>query len=69
MTVTETGSRRNGVDVATLFATLDAVREQPEIARFQFRSRTPLGERHPQREEPSTASTGPGRRTCTRTRP
>ena len=38
MTVTETASRRNGVDVATLFATLDAVRAQPEIARFQFRS-------------------------------
>jgi uncharacterized OsmC-like protein len=38
MTVTDTASRRNGVDVATLFATLDAVRSQPEIARFQFRS-------------------------------
>ena len=38
MSVTETAHRRNGVDVATLFATLDAVRAQPEIARFQFRS-------------------------------
>ena len=38
MTVTETSSRRNGVDVATLFATIDAVQAQPELARFQFRS-------------------------------
>jgi uncharacterized OsmC-like protein len=29
----------NGVDVATLFATLDAVKANPEIARFQFRAR------------------------------
>ena len=27
----------NGVDTATLFATMDAVRAQPELARFQFR--------------------------------
>ena len=32
-------SPRNGVDVATLFATLDAVKGQPEIAKFQFRAR------------------------------
>ncbi|MGZ4640200.1 MAG: OsmC family protein, partial [Actinomycetes bacterium] len=38
MSVTETARRRNGVDVETLFATLDAVRAQPQIARFQFRS-------------------------------
>jgi hypothetical protein len=31
-------SRRNGVDVATLFATLDAVNDQKEIAKFQFRA-------------------------------
>src|SRR4029450_613215 len=30
--------RRNGVDVATLFATLDAVEDQKEIAKFQFRA-------------------------------
>jgi uncharacterized OsmC-like protein len=30
---------RNGVDVPTLFATLDAVRAQPELAQFQFRAR------------------------------
>jgi uncharacterized OsmC-like protein len=29
---------RNGVDTATLFATLDAVRANPEIAKFQFRA-------------------------------
>jgi uncharacterized OsmC-like protein len=29
---------RNGVDVPTLFATLDAVKGSPEIARFQFRA-------------------------------
>src|SRR6188472_315004 len=29
----------NGVDTATLFATLDAVKAQPEIAKFQFRAR------------------------------
>ena len=30
--------RRNGVDVATLFATLDAIKDQNEIAKFQFRA-------------------------------
>jgi len=30
---------RNGVDTATLFATLDAVRQAPAAARFQFRAR------------------------------
>src|SRR5829696_1199221 len=29
---------RNGVDTATLFATIDAVRTTPEIAKFQFRA-------------------------------
>jgi uncharacterized OsmC-like protein len=29
---------RNGVDTPTLFTTLDAVRAQPEIAKFQFRA-------------------------------
>ncbi|MDX1584650.1 MAG: OsmC family protein [Thermoanaerobaculia bacterium] len=31
---------RNGVDVPTLFATLDAVKGQPEIAKFQFRAKS-----------------------------
>ncbi len=30
---------RNGVDTAQLFGTLDAVKAQPELARFQFRAR------------------------------
>ena len=33
-----TGSMRNGVDTATLFATLDAVKQAPEAAKFQFRA-------------------------------
>ncbi len=32
-------SVRNGVDTVTLFATLDAVKEAPEAAKFQFRAR------------------------------
>ena len=40
MTTTDTAARpaRNGVDVPTLFATLDAVAGTPEIAKFQFRA-------------------------------
>ncbi len=38
MTVTTPAQPRNGVDVATLFATLDAVKETPAIAKFQFRA-------------------------------
>jgi uncharacterized OsmC-like protein len=38
MTITTDSPRRNGVDTATLFATLDAVKAQPEIAKFQFRA-------------------------------
>ncbi|HVS01645.1 MAG TPA: OsmC family protein [Thermoanaerobaculia bacterium] len=34
----QTPIARNGVDVPTLFATLDAVKGQPEIAKFQFRA-------------------------------
>ncbi|MFA9430573.1 OsmC family protein [Egicoccus sp. AB-alg2] len=37
-TTTETGVR-NGVDVATLFATLDAVRGQRDLAHFTFRAK------------------------------
>jgi hypothetical protein len=29
---------RNGVDTATLFATLDAVKQRPELGRCQFRA-------------------------------
>ena len=39
MTITETNpANRNGVDTATLFATLDAVRQAPAAAQFQFRA-------------------------------
>ena len=33
-----TAQHLNGVDTATLFATIDAVRQQPEAAKFQFRT-------------------------------
>lgn len=36
--IDDTTSVRNGVDTAALFATLDAVRQQPELADFQFRA-------------------------------
>jgi uncharacterized OsmC-like protein len=33
-----TGTIRNGVDTEKLFATLDLIKAQPELARFQFRA-------------------------------
>lgn len=39
MTTTTARQPLNGVDTPTLFATLDAVKEQNEIAAFQFRAR------------------------------
>ena len=38
MTATLNDSTRNGVDTATLFATLNAVKAAPEAAKFQFRA-------------------------------
>jgi uncharacterized OsmC-like protein len=38
MSVTTESPRRNGVDVAALFATLDAVKGENKIAAFQFRA-------------------------------
>jgi uncharacterized OsmC-like protein len=38
MTSTTQRPARNGVDVPTLFATLDAVKSQPPAAQFQFRA-------------------------------
>jgi uncharacterized OsmC-like protein len=35
---TVTAERRNGVDIATIFATTDAVAQQPELGQFQFRA-------------------------------
>jgi uncharacterized OsmC-like protein len=37
-TSTDNPAVRNGVDTATLFATLEAVKGNPEIAQFQFRA-------------------------------
>jgi uncharacterized OsmC-like protein len=40
VTITESNpATRNGVDTATLFATLDAVKAAPQAAKFQFRAR------------------------------
>ena len=36
---TTTQTVRNGVDTTTMFATLDAIKAQPEIAQFRFRAR------------------------------
>jgi uncharacterized OsmC-like protein len=33
-----TDTIRNGVDTGTMFATLDLIQDQPELARFQFRA-------------------------------
>lgn len=38
MSVTTENPRLNGVDTATLFATIDAVRETDQIGQFQFRA-------------------------------
>ena len=38
MTTTVQRPPRNGVDVPTLFATLDVVKGSPELAQFQFRA-------------------------------
>ena len=47
MTTTE-NPIRNGVDTATLFATLDAVKGNNDIAKFQFRATQQVDQRHPQ---------------------
>ena len=39
MTTTTNRPTRNGVDTPALFATLDAVKQAPEAAKFQFRTR------------------------------
>jgi uncharacterized OsmC-like protein len=51
MSITTTPAPRNGVDVPTLFATIDAVKGDPEIADFQFRVRNQwLGGTHSRSE-------------------
>jgi uncharacterized OsmC-like protein len=37
-TMTTNSPIRNGVDTATLFATIDAIKGDPELAKFQFRA-------------------------------
>jgi uncharacterized OsmC-like protein len=51
---------RNGVDTPTLFATLDAVKAQPELAKFQFRvsNRWVKGTRSRSRMEAFTGAGG-----------
>ena len=39
MTETVSQTVRNGVDTTTMFATLDAIKAQPELAQFRFRAR------------------------------
>ncbi|MEU8198569.1 hypothetical protein AB0C10_32790 [Microbispora amethystogenes] len=38
MSTTQTRAPRNGVDTPTLFATLNAVKGDPELAKFRFRA-------------------------------
>ncbi|QEC47272.1 OsmC family protein [Baekduia soli] len=38
MTTTNTTTIRNGIDTAQVYGTLDALRTQPELARFEFRA-------------------------------
>ncbi len=68
MSVTTENPSLNGVDVATLFATLDAVKGQPEIAKFQFRATT-SGSAGPTAGRSTPASTARCRRWSTPTRP
>ncbi|HSB35745.1 MAG TPA: OsmC family protein [Thermoanaerobaculia bacterium] len=51
---------RNGVDTPTLFATLDAVKNQPDLAKFQFRvsNRWIKGTNSRSRMEPFTGAGG-----------
>ena len=69
MTITTENPRTNGVDTATLFATLDAVKGQPEIAKFQFRATQHMARRDPQPLDASPASTARCRRWSTSTSP
>ena len=61
MTTTTADAVRNGVDTAALFATIDAVKGNHEIAKFQFRA-TNTGAAARTTARRSTASTAPCRR-------
>ena len=55
-------TRRNGVDTEQLFGTLDLIKAQPELARFQFRATNRwIGGSH--NRSTIRVSTPPGRRT------
>jgi uncharacterized OsmC-like protein len=41
MTATTATTTRNGIDTATLFGTLNLLKEQPELGRFVFRAHNP----------------------------
>ena len=43
--VTDTHTVRNGVDTEQLFGTLDLIKAQPELAKFQFRRQQPVDRR------------------------
>ena len=62
MTVTDNAPVRNGVDTAALFATLDAVKGQPDIAKFNS-GRPTDGSAAPTTAARSMGSTAPGRST------
>ena len=53
--MTNDTANRNGVDTATLFATLDAVKQAPAAAKFQFRAHT-AGSEAPTAGAPSRTS-------------
>jgi len=55
---------RNGVDTEQLFGTLDAVKADPSLAKFQFRARNRwLDGAHNRTRRGSATSTPPTRRT------
>ena len=57
---------RNGVDTPALFATINAVKGQPELAKFQFRALEPLGRAAPTAGAGSSRSRAPAASTRTR---
>ena len=69
MSITTENPRTNGVDIATLFATLDAVKGQTEIAKFQFRATNTWVSGTHSRSQLLRTSTARCRRCSTRTSP
>ena len=58
----------NGVDTPNLFATINAVKGAPELAKFQFRAVEPLDDGHPQPEPHRVVHAAPAASTRTRAR-